>query len=466
MGEETVENLSRRGLLAAGVAAGVPLGQTGVAAASGGGEPDAIVIGAGYAGVTAARELAARGLRPLVLEARDRIGGRTWTDTFAGLPVERGGTWVHWSQPHVWAEMMRYGIGVVEDPAPDRAILPTPDGPRSFPLDEAFGHLGELLVRFFDGAATLFDRPFDPLYNADAVRPADRISLRARLDAMRLPARDESWMSGVTSAYSGGRSTRGAYTQMARWWSLAGGGFDKWNAATGHYRIESGTIGLLTAILADASAELRLSTPVASVVDDGRRVHVTTRSGRRFSAPVAVVALPANVWHTIRFDPGLPAAHTAATREGIGVPNGTKIWIHVRGDVGRFFAQDAEGGPISALIPYRETGDGLLVVGFSYHPTFDGSDLAQVRAAVRRQEPKAEVTAIKAQNWARDEFSLGGAACQTPGQLTRLHAALQRPSGRLAFATSDIAAGWNGYIDGAIESGIRAGRQAADAAGR
>ncbi|MGJ6968258.1 flavin monoamine oxidase family protein [Streptosporangium sp. G11] len=456
--------------LAVGVTAGVPLGHSGVAEASGspggGGEPDAIVIGAGYAGVTAARELASRGLRPLVLEARNRIGGRTWTDTFAGVPVERGGTWVHWSQPHVWAEMMRYGIGIAEDPGPDRAILPTPDGPRSFPLDEAFGHLGEMLVRFFDGAATLFDRPFDPLHNADAVRPADGISLRARLDAMKLSARDESWMSGVTSAYSGGKSSRGAYTQMARWWSLAGGGFDKWNAATGHYRIETGTIGLLKAILADADADLRLSTPVASVVDDGRRVHVTTRSGRRFSAPVAVVALPANVWRTIRFNPVLPVAHTAATSEGIGVPNGTKIWMHVRGDVGRFFAQDAEGGPISALIPYREAGDGLLVVGFSYHPTFDGADIAQVRAAVRRLEPKAEVTAIKAQNWARDEFSLGAAACQSPGQLTRLHDALQRPSGRLAFATSDIAAGWNGYIDGAIETGVRAGRQAAEAAGR
>lgn len=62
---------------------------------------DAIVIGAGFAGITAARELRAQGRRTLLLEARDRIGGHTWTDTFLGELIERGGTWVAQSQPHI-----------------------------------------------------------------------------------------------------------------------------------------------------------------------------------------------------------------------------------------------------------------------------------------------------------------------------------------------------------------------------
>ena len=81
-------------------------------------EYDVIVIGTGFAGVTAAREVSRAGLTTLVLEARNRVGGRTFTSKFAGDQIELGGTWVHWSQPHVWAEITRYGFGLKESPAP------------------------------------------------------------------------------------------------------------------------------------------------------------------------------------------------------------------------------------------------------------------------------------------------------------------------------------------------------------
>lgn len=48
------------------------------------------------------------GLKVLVLEARDRIGGRSWSSDIGGYPFEMGGTWVHWGQPHVWREISRY----------------------------------------------------------------------------------------------------------------------------------------------------------------------------------------------------------------------------------------------------------------------------------------------------------------------------------------------------------------------
>jgi monoamine oxidase len=71
-------------------------------------DADVVVIGAGFAGLVAARELGRAGLGVLVLEARDRVGGRTWTDRRLGHDLELGGTWVHWVQPHTWAEMTRY----------------------------------------------------------------------------------------------------------------------------------------------------------------------------------------------------------------------------------------------------------------------------------------------------------------------------------------------------------------------
>ena len=60
-----------------------------------------IVIGAGFSGLVAARELQTAGVNCEVIEARDRIGGRAWTDDRMGLPLEMGATWVHWFQPYM-----------------------------------------------------------------------------------------------------------------------------------------------------------------------------------------------------------------------------------------------------------------------------------------------------------------------------------------------------------------------------
>ena len=71
---------------------------------------DVVVIGAGYCGLTAARNAALEGLTVLLLEGRDRIGGRSWSSNIGGYPFEMGGTWVHWGQSNTWREIMRYQL--------------------------------------------------------------------------------------------------------------------------------------------------------------------------------------------------------------------------------------------------------------------------------------------------------------------------------------------------------------------
>ena len=70
-------------------------------------QTDVVVIGAGLAGLITARELGNRGHKVVVLEARDRIGGRIYTEPRLGQKLELGGNWLHWTQPHVWAEVTR-----------------------------------------------------------------------------------------------------------------------------------------------------------------------------------------------------------------------------------------------------------------------------------------------------------------------------------------------------------------------
>ncbi|MFJ8313923.1 MULTISPECIES: flavin monoamine oxidase family protein [unclassified Streptomyces] len=423
---------------------------------------DAIVIGAGFAGVTAARELRAKGLRPLILEARDRIGGRTWTADFNGTGVEMGGESVDVKQPYVWKEVQRYQIPLGTSLGADRMYFPTATGGFApIPPADVVPRLKSLFTPLFDGSQDYFPRPFEPLYRRDLVQKVDQLSMRDRLNQLRLSPADELWVSGSLGGLSGGSSKRGAFSMLAQSWALSGYTFEGY-LSVNTYHPAAGTSTLIKAMLADAKADLRLNTPVAKVEQTGGQVRVTTRTGQVFTAPVAVLAVPVNVWKNITFAPALPAEYVTVSRAGIGVPNVQKLWLSVKGVPGRFATNPAEGAALGAVRPHSQLADGsTLMFAFAYDPKFNGNDRAQVQSALEKVVPGVEVTAVKAHSWAADPFALGGWACRQPGMLTGPFSSIQKPQGRLSFATSDIANGWSGYIDGAIESGITAAGQAA-----
>ena len=80
------------------------------------------------------------------------------------------------------------------------------------------------------------------------------------------------------------------------------------------------------------------------------------------------------------------------------------------------------------------------------------------RAFAELLPPDAEIAAITGHNWWTDEFARGTWSVFRPGQLSGGLVALQAPHGRVLFAGADMANGWNGFMDGAIESGLRAAR--------
>jgi pseudooxynicotine oxidase len=86
-----------------------------------------------------------------------------------------------------------------------------------------------------------------------------------------------------------------------------------------------------------------------------------------------------------------------------------------------------------------------------------GDDREVRRAFAERLPAGVEIVAVTSHDWWRDEFSRGTWSVFRPGQLTVLPA-LQARHGRVVFAGSDVADGWNGFMDGAVESGLRAAR--------
>ncbi len=98
--------LNRRQMLQ-GLTAGALMGGLRVAGGATAAAPDVLVIGAGGAGLTAAKEMMKSGISVLVLEARDRIGGRAFTDTSLGVAWDRGCSWLHASNVNPWVSYAR-----------------------------------------------------------------------------------------------------------------------------------------------------------------------------------------------------------------------------------------------------------------------------------------------------------------------------------------------------------------------
>ena len=191
--------------------------------------------------------------------------------------------------------------------------------------------------------------------------------------------------------------------------------------------------------------------------DDG--IAVSTRDGERFTARAGVVATPINTWHDLRIEPALNGAKAAMAQERMA-GHATKVWALVRNVKGSFYGVGWDT-KIKWLATEYSVPEGDLLVGFGTSPEeLDVTDANAVADAVHEFLPEAEVVATDAHDWNADEFSQGTWMAYRPGQVMRHASGLQRPEGRLAFAGSDLASGWAGWIDGAVESGHRAARAA------
>jgi monoamine oxidase len=424
-----------------------------------------IVIGGGFAGVTAAREAALRGRSVLLLEARDRLGGRTWTAPWNGSQIEYGGAWVHWHQPHTFSELTRAGLAVALGDETQRAGWYVDGQRRSATLEERDAIAQRGWDRFVEGVQEALPLPHDPLHAIDKLRRFDRLTIEQRLDQLDLDDEERAVLIAELESLANAPLDDAGAVSVLRWHALSGYSLALTQFTGGRVVIAQGTRALLDAIASAAPFERRLGTKVAVVTQHGDKVEVQTTEGNGVQGRVAVVAVPVNALPAITFSPELSEGKLAGIALG-QASRGIKLFVRARGEP-VLNNSIRPGHPFGYLASEALFEDGTqLLIGFGADASVcEAGNLAWVQRSLDELLPGYEVVQATAHDWLADEFSQGTWAIHRPGWYEHHHAAMQVPEGRVLFAGSDIANGWAGFIDGAIESGLRAGVRSARMSG-
>jgi putrescine oxidase len=440
-------------------------------------QTDVVIVGAGAAGLTAARELAVAGRDVVVLEARDRVGGRLLTEQRPGRYVEMGGQWLAPYQDEALALAAELGIASFPRPSGGDDVYIGIDGRR-------LSHPHERLPLDATAEAEL-DKIFDALSElTDSVDPDDPWThpRAAELDGMTFDA----WLraqSGHEEAVAVAGTLVAAFMTKevvqfsalaAAWLAATSGGVAHLTDADEvlHSRLVGGLSQIPLRLAAQLGDRVRLRSPVRDVRWTAGGVVVETGDGA-VSGGSLILAIPPNLLSGIGFDPPLPSWRMTMDE------NFTQgLVVKVQAFYPRPFWRD-EGLSGTGFGPRMmvhevydntlpEGGEGVLI-GFtcaSAADRFVRLDADARRAAVLECfaayfGPAAlDPVDYAESSWHADPWTRGAySPTLGPGGLVRFGPDMRRAIGPLHFACSDIAGTGLMHVDGAIRSGRRAARE-------
>lgn len=422
---------------------------------------DAIVVGAGFSGLIAARELSNRGLSVALIEARDRIGGRTHTIEFLGRNVEIGGAGVHWVQPHLFAEMQRYGFGFKEAPLLDldRAAMMLSDGrvlevePEEF--DRAYTNAFD---KFCARSKELFPRPYSPLDNPDVAK-LDHVSAREHLESLGLTELEMASMNAELTLYGGNATTEFSYPSFVKFHALASWDTYTFTDSEKRYHVDGGTGALCKAIFDDIRCQVFMGQPVRAVMQDADGVAVRLADGAEVRGRTAILTLPTKCYQDVSFSPALPPEKNAFIAHA-EMAEGAELYVHVKQNLGNTFCFCDDPNPFNAVQTYAYGDDigTILKITIGREALIDLDDQDAIAAQIRKIHGDVDVLATKGYNWGQDPFARTSWAAYRKGWFSR-YPDMAKAEGRLFFGGSATAHGWHEYIDGAVEAGLRAARE-------
>lgn len=266
---------------------------------------DVIVIGAGFAGLIAARDLSQKhGLRILLVDARDRIGGRTWTAKVLGEEIEMGGTWVHWNQPHLYAELHRYGLhrnlktSAGTSAAEMQYFRPAPGQLDMIPADKYVTVLESVAKRFFsiDGVDSRSLMPYahDPLREPSPWQAYDHLSVKDRLNQLHdIPQWEKELFESNINTFGSAPGKDIGFVEALRWFTLGGHSMVGVFELAGIFKLGNGGMtSFARAIWNDFTGDSLFNTPISGIRQSAVGVEIKTIYGQTLRAKLAISTIP------------------------------------------------------------------------------------------------------------------------------------------------------------------------------
>jgi len=441
-------------------------------------ERDVVIIGAGASGLTAASELVKAGLTVAVLEARDRVGGRLWTDTIEGAMLEIGGQWVSPDQTALKSTLKELGLATYARYRAGKNVYINAAGTVTRFEGEIFPVPAETeiaMVTLIDTLDALVaemdpDRPWEH----PRAKELDAISFSLWLEGQ---TEDQEARDNISMFIAGAMLTKPAHafsTLQALHMAASAGSFS--NLVDADFILDERVVGGLQQVpelLAERlGADVHLSQPVRSVRwnDDGV---VAVTDTLEVHARRVIVAVPPVLISRISFDPPLPR-HQHQLHQHLSM--GFVIKVHAVYETPFWRADDLSGTAFSPYELVHEAYDNTnfedprgTLVGFI------SDEHADAVFALSPEDRKARIleslshyygeqalnpVVYYESDWGTEEWTRGAyAASFDLGGLARYGAELRTPVGPISFSCSDMAGKGYQHVDGAI----RVGRETAAA---
>ncbi len=451
---------------------------------------DVVVVGAGIAGLVAARLLVKAGKSVAVCEARDRVGGRTWSHEVApGVFAELGGTWVGPTQDRVLALIEELGLTLFDQHTDGESVYVARGERRTFREKPPLGAAppDPLILPDLAITSTWIDRlaktiPVGAPWKAEDAEALDRQTLETWLRGRTLNLLGQSAknFSSAFEALFGAESREMSALFALHYVACAGtegvpGTFERLlNTRNGaqERKIVEGAQSICTRIAAELGpARVRLSTPIRLIAQnqDGANVigNAFVVRGRH-----VVVAIPPTLAGRISYEPPLPVERDQLTQR-LGM--GWLIKCEAVYDTPFWRGQGLNGSAVVNDGPARSVFDvsppdgsrGILLgfVGGDSAREFSRAPEALRQAVIENfvscfGEKAREVREWHVGDWGREEWTRGcPTAIAPPGLLTAYGPALAAPVGRIHWAGTETGGYWNGYMDGAVRSGERVAKE-------